>query len=60
MTRPNEDLRRQIKNAGARFWQIADRMKISEATLTRRFRREMSEAEKNEVLKAVNEIRSGR
>ena len=60
MTRPNEDLRRQIKNAGARFGQIADRMKISEATLTRRFRREMSEAEKNEVLKAVNEIRSGR
>ncbi|MCH5192586.1 MAG: hypothetical protein J1F11_01400 [Oscillospiraceae bacterium] len=45
----NSDLRRKAKESGVTFWQIADYMGVCEMTISRRFRRELSEKEKTEM-----------
>lgn len=45
----NADLRQRAKKAGVTFWRIADYMGVCEMTISRRFRKEMSEKEKAEM-----------
>lgn len=54
--RANEDLRAKAKAAGVRLWQIAPRMGMSEATLTRHLRFPMPEDERTAFLRAVEEL----
>lgn len=60
MEKINSEIRSIIKSSGIRFWQIADRLNISEATMTRKMRHELSEEEKTKIMSIINEIRSGR
>ena len=52
----NSELRAIIKNRGVKFWQLADYLGISEATLTRLMRHELDADKVAEILSAVDQI----
>ena len=58
MSQVNTDFREYAKSKGARFWQIADKLGVSEATFTRMMRHELTAEEKRKMMKAVDEIKN--
>lgn len=56
----NEELRNAVRNAGVPFWKIAEMMNVSEATMTRKLRRELPEAEKAKILAIIQQIQESR
>lgn len=52
----NADVREHAKNKSVRFWEIADFLKKSEATITRLFRHEFSDEQKADFIKVIEEI----
>lgn len=54
----NADLRKIIKENNVYLWEIALFLGISEATMTRRFRVEMSEADKKEILAVIKMLKN--
>ena len=52
----NAELLEARKNAGVYQWEIADRLNLSEAYLSRALRHEFSEAKKQEYLAAINAV----
>lgn len=52
----NKDLRAYAKGKGVFFWQIAKVMGVSEPTMTRRLRSELSEQDKQEIKRIINEL----
>lgn len=55
----NEDIRRAIRIADVRHWQIAARIGIHENTLVRWLRAELSEAHKKAILSAIEALSQG-
>ena len=49
----NLDIRNAIKNANLKHWQVADLLNISEATLVRKLRKELSVDEKEYILRII-------
>lgn len=45
----NYDLRTAAKSAGVPLWKIADALRVSEPTMTRKLRRELPEKEKQQI-----------
>lgn len=56
----NMDIRNAVLNNGVKFYQIAEKLGISDAALSKRLRNELPEEEKQKILNLINEIRSGR
>lgn len=54
----NLDIRNQAKAAGVFLWEIARYFNISEPTLTRKMRTEMSETEKRQFLQAIETVKT--
>lgn len=52
----NKDLRAYAKEKGVFFWQIAKVKGISEPTMTRRLRSELSEQDKQTFRRIINEL----
>jgi hypothetical protein len=52
----NHDIRTYAKEKGVKFWQIAYRLGISEPTMTRRLRFELTNEQKQEFKRIINEI----
>lgn len=52
----NQDIRSAAKNNQVCLWEIAEKLNISEPTITRRFRRELPADEKQRVLTIIDEI----
>lgn len=52
----NTDIRTTAKENGVRFWEIAEHLKISEPTMTRKLRRELPDSEKQEIFKIIDEL----
>lgn len=52
----NNDLREMAKNNDVRFWAIADKMNISEASMTRLLRKELPKEEKEKIISIINQI----
>ena len=52
----NTDIRKHAKTNHVRFWEIADFVKKSEATLTRLFRHELSDEQKADFIKIIEKI----
>ena len=50
----NEDIRQAIKDAGLKHWELANIMKISENTLVRRLREELSKKDKEKILETIH------
>lgn len=59
MELPNMDIRNEAKEAGVKLWQIAERMGIQDATLSRKLRH-LSENEKAEIRSIISELREVR
>lgn len=51
----NQDIRIAIKSTGLHQWQIADRLSISENTMSRKLRKELPEEEKQIIYTAIKE-----
>lgn len=52
----NTDIRTTAKEKKVRFWEVAEYLKISEPTMTRKLRRELSEREKKYFLDIIDDI----
>ena len=57
MKKANADIREAIMAAGLKQWQIADSLKISENTLCRRLRHELTPEGKKQILDAIQELK---
>ena len=56
----NADIRSAAKSAGVCLWQIAERIGINDGNFSRKLRRELSDQEKQEILKIVDELAAER
>ena len=54
----NCEVRKAAREAGVCLWQIASRLGIGEATMTRKMRVELSSEEKAKVLSIIEELRA--
>ncbi len=52
----NMDLRQKAKEKDVFFWQIAEKLGVSEATMTRRLRFELPEQEKQKYLSIIDKL----
>ena len=52
----NLDIRKKLKEANIKQWELADKLIISEMSLVRKLRYELTEAEKRIILKAIDEL----
>lgn len=52
----NKEIRSKAKAAGVRFWQVAKAIDVSEATLTRMLREELSAADAKRLLAVIEQI----
>lgn len=52
----NKDIRNLLKEKSLYHWQLADYLGISEPTLTRKLRKELSQEEKEKIIKVINEM----
>lgn len=53
----NVDVRAAAMREGVRFWEIADYMGVSAETISRKLRKELSEAEKEKIFKIIKDIK---
>lgn len=56
----NSDIRKTLKKYNLKHWQLAEELKISEFKLCRMFRHELSDEEKNEIIKAIDKLNKKR
>lgn len=54
-SKANQEVREALQNKGIKQWELADMLGISEFTLTRWLRKELTEDKKELLLKAINE-----
>ena len=52
----NSEVREHAKEKSVKLWQLADELKISEPTMSRKLRHELPEEEKNKILALIDEI----
>ena len=52
----NQDLKAYAKHKGVFLWELAEYLSISEATITRRLRRELSEDSKAKMMLCIDSI----
>lgn len=52
----NEEIRICAKDAGVRFWEIAEHLKMNECGLSRSLRHELPDSERDRICKAICEI----
>lgn len=52
----NNEIRKAAKTNGVFLWQVAERLKISEPTMTRKLRRELPPDEKQRIFSIIDEI----
>ncbi len=53
----NRDIREAAKEAGVKLWQIANKLNVSEATITRLMRTELNAEEKANILKIIADLK---
>ena len=52
----NQDIRMALKRKGLCLWQLADQLGISEATMTRKLRKELSNDEKQKLHEIIDKM----
>lgn len=52
----NKDIREAARVNNVKLWQIADVLKISEPTMTRKLRHELSDEEKAKIYAIIEEL----
>ena len=56
----NLDIRNLVKRHKIKLWQIAETLGMSDCTFSRKLRHELSENQKQEIRKIINNIRGGK
>ena len=59
MKTANLEIRRAAKANGVALWQIAGKLGINDGNFSRKLRFELSEAEKANILKIIEELKEG-
>jgi hypothetical protein len=57
MTKCNLDIRQQIKDSGLPLWAVADHLGIADTTFSKWLRKELPDQKKQEIVKAIEEIK---
>lgn len=57
MIRANEEIRKAASTANIPLWRVAVEMGISEPTMTRKLRRELTSEEKQHVLSIIDQLK---
>lgn len=52
----NQDIRDAAKKAGIKLWQIAEKLGIWDATLSRKLRKELPQEEKEKIIGIIAEL----
>lgn len=52
----NVELRKYARSRNIAFWQVAQVLKISEPTMTRKLRNELPPDEKDEIVQIINRL----
>lgn len=52
----NIDIRKKLKEVNIKQWELADKLIISEMSLVRKLRYELSEEEKQKIFSAIEEL----
>ena len=52
----NQDIRDAAKKSGIKLWQIADKLGIWDATLSRKLRKELPQEEKEKIIGIIAEL----
>jgi hypothetical protein len=58
MPRANEDIRQTAQEAKVRFWQVAEVLRLSDGTFSRKLRHELPQAEKDRILTIIEQLRA--
>ncbi len=56
----NEEIKKSLKSAGMYQWELANELGVSEGTLTRYLRKEISSADKHEILEIIRKFRKSK
>lgn len=52
----NLEIRQKAKEKGVLLWEVADTLKISEATMTRKLRKELPPEEKSQIFEIIEKV----
>lgn len=52
----NRDVKEYAKSKGVRLWQIAEVLNINDGNFSRRLRKELPEAQKQEIMKIIDDL----
>ena len=53
----NQEIRLMAKKQGIRMWAVAKRLGVSEATMTRMLRADLSASDQQRIVTAINDLR---
>lgn len=56
MNKPNQIIRNSLKEKNVTQWKVAEKLKISEFTLVRKLRKELSQKEREKILNIIQEL----
>jgi len=59
MPQTNKDIRQAAKEAGIKFWQIAERLGMNDGNFSRKLRHELPDAEKAKIRNIISQIKAG-
>ena len=54
--RANKEIKTRAKEKGVFLWEVAEHLKISDPTMTRKLRKELPDSEKQEIFKIIDEL----
>ena len=52
----NKEIREQAKMKNVRLWQVAEKMRLSDASFSRKMRRELPQQEKESILNLIDNL----
>lgn len=53
----NIEIKEKAKTSGVRLWQVADKLGITDGMLSRKLRKELPEAERNNILQIIDNLK---
>lgn len=53
----NIEIRKKAKESGVHLWRIADVLGITDGNFSRKLRKELSEAEKEQIFKIIDDLK---
>lgn len=55
----NQDIRQEITESGLKYWQVADKIGLTDGNFSRLLRFELSDEKKEKIRSAIAELKAG-